>query len=66
MCNRHTLESIKQWEFVGNTPMNGKAYFNAESDLSAVVYGDTAKLYSNRILANGKTPVHFNDMTIIK
>lgn len=37
-----------------------------ESDLSAVVYGDTAKLYANRILANGKTPVHFNDMTIIK
>jgi hypothetical protein len=60
-----TLDEVKSWEYIDDTPVGGKAYYNQELDVAAILYGRTIKVFYNREKPKGKTACFFSDRLVI-
>lgn len=54
-----TVNKVKQFEFISNTPANGIAYYDKELDIAVVVYHKTIRIFFNRRM-EGKKPCCFD------
>ena len=59
-----TTKDVENFEFVGITPSGGKAFYSEDLDVAVIHYGDYLRVYYDRVIEHGKTPICFSKSII--